>query len=182
VASVIRPSPGDELFIVCEVTTANGSPTYYDAYASVASKAEGAPVWGNLPKEQVQRLDGGSLRLYYNVNGLQPSDTLHLSVGVAAPSLPKPTVVEADARMFWTANALPTGLLSFTANAKYGDELTSDLWGFTVQSASVELRINRVDDGNGIDTQNGSTNSYSMPVLHGVASSLRRSPSVVSAA
>ena len=90
-------NPGDELYIVCEGTTANGSPTYYDAYASVASEAEGAPVLVNLPKAEVQRLDGGSLTLYYSVNGQQPSDTLRLSVGVAAPSLPKPTVTEADA-------------------------------------------------------------------------------------
>jgi hypothetical protein len=84
-------------------------------------------------------------------------------------------IVTASSTGSWTytASGLPIGLLSFIAKAKYGGELTSDPWGFTVQSASVELRINRVEDGNGIDIQNGSTTSYSMPVLHGTASPLR---------
>lgn len=90
-------NPGDELFIVCEGQTANGVPTYYDDYASVGGEAVGAPVLVNLPKAQVQRLDGGSLTVYYSVNGQPPSDVLTLSVGVAVPSLPIPTVVEADA-------------------------------------------------------------------------------------
>lgn len=85
-------NPGDELFIVCEGHTASGAPTYYDDYASVGGEAEGAPVLVNLPKAQVQRLDGGSLTVYYSVNGQSPSDKLTLSVGVAAPSLPIPTV------------------------------------------------------------------------------------------
>ncbi|MBV4551639.1 YncE family protein [Pseudomonas sp. SWRI102] len=90
-------NPGDELFIVCEGRTASGVPTYYDNYASVGDEAVGAPVPVNLPKAEVQRLDGGSLTVYYSVNGQPPSDELTLSVGVAAPSLAIPTVVEADA-------------------------------------------------------------------------------------
>lgn len=87
--------PGDQILIVCEGLTAAGHPTYYDVPVIVAGEAVGAPVLGNLPKAQVKRLDGGSLKVYYSVNGQPDSDVLELTVGVAAPSLPIPTVVEA---------------------------------------------------------------------------------------
>ena len=63
--------------------------------AIVGGEPVGAPVLANLAKEQVKRLDGGSLTVYYSVNGQPESEHLVLSVGVAAPSLPIPTVVEA---------------------------------------------------------------------------------------
>ncbi|ALI09568.1 hypothetical protein AO356_23035 [Pseudomonas fluorescens] len=88
-------SPGDRIIIVCEGLTASDHPTYYDVPVIVAGEVAGEPVLGNLPKAQVKRLDGGSLKVYYSVNGQPDSDVLELTVGVAAPSLPIPTVVEA---------------------------------------------------------------------------------------
>ncbi|QIB03543.1 hypothetical protein GZ982_02200 [Pseudomonas fluorescens] len=88
-------NPGDQIIIVCEGLTAAGHPTYHDVPVIVAGEAVGAPVLGNLPKAQVKRLDGGSLKVYYSVNGQPDSDVLELTVGVAVPSLPIPTVVEA---------------------------------------------------------------------------------------
>ncbi|WP_024781256.1 hypothetical protein [Pseudomonas corrugata] len=86
---------GDEIIIVCEGRTATTQPTYHEVIAIVGGEAVGEPVLANLAKEQVKRLDGGSLTVYYSVNGQPDSDFLQLSVGVAAPSLPIPTVVDA---------------------------------------------------------------------------------------
>ncbi|MBC3348459.1 hypothetical protein HU811_17625 [Pseudomonas sp. SWRI196] len=86
---------GDEIIIICDGRTATTLPTYHEVTAIVSGEAVGAPVLANLAKEQVKRLDGGSLTVYYSVNGQPESESLVLSVGVAAPSLPIPTVVEA---------------------------------------------------------------------------------------
>lgn len=86
---------GDEIIIVCDGRTATTLPTYHEVTAIVGGEAVGAPVLANLAKEQVKRLDGGSLTVYYSVNGQPESEFLMLRVGVAAPSLPAPTVVEA---------------------------------------------------------------------------------------
>lgn len=86
---------GDEIIIVCDGRTSTTLPTYHEVTAIVSGEAVGAPVLANLAKEQVKRLDGGSLTVYYSVNGQPESEHLVLSVGVAAPSLPIPTVVEA---------------------------------------------------------------------------------------
>ncbi|WP_226921055.1 hypothetical protein [Pseudomonas brassicacearum] len=67
----------------------------------------------------------------------------------------------------YTATGLPIGLLSFTAVAKYGEGLTSNAWRFTVQSANVELRIDRVEDGNGNDIPQISSTPYRQVVVHG---------------
>lgn len=86
---------GDEIIIVCDGRTSTTLPTYHEVTAIVSGEAVGAPVLANLEKAQVKRLDGGSLTVYYSVNGQPESEHLALSVGVAAPSLPIPTVVEA---------------------------------------------------------------------------------------
>ncbi|SFX02786.1 MULTISPECIES: hypothetical protein [unclassified Pseudomonas] len=86
---------GDEIIIICDGRTSTTLPTYHEVTAIVGGEPVGAPVLANLAKEQVKRLDGGSLTVYYSVNGQPESEHLVLSVGVAAPSLPIPTVVEA---------------------------------------------------------------------------------------
>ncbi|ROM81744.1 hypothetical protein BK654_03850 [Pseudomonas brassicacearum] len=86
---------GDEIIIICDGRTSTTLPTYHEVTAIVGGEPVGAPVLANLAKEQVMRLDGGSLTVYYSVNGQPESEHLVLSVGVAAPSLPIPTVVEA---------------------------------------------------------------------------------------
>lgn len=86
---------GDEIIIICDGRTSTTLPTYHEVTAIVGGEAIGAPVLANLEKEQVKRLDGGSLTVYYSVNGQPESEHLVLTVGVAVPSLPIPTVVEA---------------------------------------------------------------------------------------
>ncbi|TWC19862.1 MULTISPECIES: hypothetical protein [unclassified Pseudomonas] len=86
---------GDEIIIICDGRTSTTLPTYHEVIAIVGDEAVGAPVLANLEKEQVKRLDGGSLTVYYSVNGQPESESLILTVGAAAPSLPIPTVVEA---------------------------------------------------------------------------------------
>ncbi|MBL0845240.1 hypothetical protein [Pseudomonas mediterranea] len=86
---------GDEIIIICDGRTSTTLPTYHEVIAVVGGEAVGAPVLANLEKEQVKRLDGGSLTVYYSVNGQPESEHLLLMVGVAVPSLPIPTVVEA---------------------------------------------------------------------------------------
>nr|POA16011.1 hypothetical protein C1892_03055 [Pseudomonas sp. MPBD7-1] len=86
---------GDEIIIICDGRTSTTLPTYHEVTAIVGGEAVGAPVLANLDKEQVKRLEGGSLTVYYSVNGQPESESLRLTVGAAAPSLPIPTVVEA---------------------------------------------------------------------------------------
>ncbi|WVV48725.1 hypothetical protein THH46_08180 [Pseudomonas sp. NA13] len=45
--------------------------------------------------------------------------------------------------------------------------MTSNAWRFTVQSANVELRIDRVEDGNGNDIPQISSTPYRQVVVHG---------------
>ncbi|WP_207283151.1 hypothetical protein [Pseudomonas sp. FW300-N2F2] len=86
---------GDEIIIICDGRTSTTLPTYHEVTAIVGGEAVGAPVLANLDKEQVKRLEGGSLTVYYSVNGQPESESLRLTVGAAAPLLPIPTVVEA---------------------------------------------------------------------------------------
>ncbi|QTH12920.1 hypothetical protein C4C32_20435 [Pseudomonas corrugata] len=88
--------PGDHLYIIFEGLDASNSPTRFDIDAYVGGESIGDPVLRNVDKNEVKRLDGGSLSVYYWINNQRRSDVLSLSVGTGQPSMEKPDVIEAD--------------------------------------------------------------------------------------
>ena len=88
--------PGDHLYIVFEGLDASNSPTGFDIDAYVGAEPDGAPILRDVDKNEIKRLDGGSLAVYYWINSQRKSQELALSVGSSQPSLPKPDVLRAD--------------------------------------------------------------------------------------
>ncbi len=88
--------PGDHLYIVFEGLDASNSPTGFDIDAYVGAEPDGAPILRDVDKNEIKRLDGGSLAVYYWINSQRKSQELALSVGSGQPSLPKPDVLQAD--------------------------------------------------------------------------------------
>ncbi|MCU1737170.1 MULTISPECIES: hypothetical protein [unclassified Pseudomonas] len=88
--------PGDHLYIVFEGLDASNNPTGFDINAYVSNEPNGAPILRDVDKNEIKRLDGGSLTVYYWINSQRKSQELVLSVGSGQPSMPKPNVIRAD--------------------------------------------------------------------------------------
>uniref|UniRef100_UPI00200FD266 hypothetical protein n=1 Tax=Pseudomonas sp. MWU12-2037 TaxID=2928690 RepID=UPI00200FD266 len=88
--------PGDHLYIVFEGLDASNNPTGFDINAYVGNEPNGDPVLRDVDKNEIKRLDGGSLTVYYWINSQRKSQELVLSVGSGQPFMPKPNVIRAD--------------------------------------------------------------------------------------
>ncbi|MPQ66170.1 hypothetical protein [Pseudomonas sp. MWU12-2323] len=88
--------PGDHLYIVFEGLDASNNPTGFDINAYVSNEPNGDPVLRNVDKNEIKRLDGGSLTVYYWINSQRKSQELTLSVGSGQPDLDKPDVIQAN--------------------------------------------------------------------------------------
>jgi len=95
-------APSDRVNLILEGTKANGDHVYYELNDS-AGTGDVLFTINNGPNGKIASLEGGTLRLRYNVvnkDGTRPSDDVTLNVGDIVASMPEPLVVEAPAPLY----------------------------------------------------------------------------------
>ncbi|MBV6752184.1 hypothetical protein KV580_17845 [Pseudomonas chlororaphis] len=119
--------PGDHLYIVFEGLDASNNPTGFDINAYVSNEPNGDPVLRNVDKNEIKRLDGGSLTVYYWINSQRKSQELTLSVGSGQPYLDKPDVIQANNDVLNPDDVNPS--IGADVEAPYTGTLVNDIIG-----------------------------------------------------
>jgi YVTN family beta-propeller protein len=95
-------APSDRVDLFLYGTKANGDPVYDELY-DLAGTGDVLFKINNGPNGKIASLEGGTLRLRYNVvnkDGTRPSEDVTLNVGDVVASMPEPLVVEAPAPLY----------------------------------------------------------------------------------